>query len=150
MQEINRDIIEQIVRQVLAAQFEKSSESTHSVDLSGVIAIKASKIIPAPFDTGKVGDKVWLKDLFSMEESPRLGAGIMEMDHTTFDWTLNYDEVDYVIEGSLEIIVDGRRTVGQAGDVIFIPKGSKIQFSTPDKCRFLYVVYPANWADQVG
>ncbi len=29
----------------------------------------------------------------------------MEMKETTFHWTLNYDEIDYVIEGKLEIII---------------------------------------------
>lgn len=148
MQDINKQLIERIVRQVIEEQFRSKCDGIKCVDPSGVMSIKASQIKPEPFDTGKKGDKVWLTDLYSLNESPRLGAGIMEMDTTTFDWTLNYDEVDYVIEGTLEIIVDGRRTIGNAGDVILIPKGSKIQFSTPGFCRFMYVVYPANWADQ--
>lgn len=148
MQEINKHLIERIVRQVIEEQFKSKCDGIKCIDQSGVMSIKASQIKPVPFDTGKKGDKVWLTDLYSLDESPRLGAGIMEMDTTTFDWTLNYDEVDYVIEGTLEIIVDGRRTIGNAGDVILIPKGSKIQFSSPGFCRFMYVVYPANWADQ--
>lgn len=148
MQDINKHLIERIVRQVIEEQFKSKCDGIKCIDQSGVMSIKASQIKPEPFDTGKKGDKVWLTDLYSLDESPRLGAGIMEMDTTTFDWTLNYDEVDYVIEGTLEIIVDGRRTIGNAGDVILIPKGSKIQFSSPGFCRFMYVVYPANWADQ--
>lgn len=148
MEKVSRELIEQIVRQVLAAQFSQSADPNRSVDQSGIIAVRGNSIKPEPFNTGKAGDKVWLTDIYALNESPRLGAGIMEMDHTTFDWTLNYDEIDYIIEGTLEIIVDGRATVGYAGDVILIPKGSKIQFSTPNTCRFLYVVYPANWADQ--
>lgn len=148
MQEINKHLIERIVRQVIEEQLKSKCDGIKCIDQSGVMSIKASQIKPEPFDTGKKGDKVWLTDLYSLDESPRLGAGIMEMDTTTFDWTLNYDEVDYVIEGTLEIIVDGRRTIGNAGDVILIPKGSKIKFSSPGFCRFMYVVYPANWAEQ--
>ena len=148
MQEISKQMIETIVRQVIEEQFGSKGDSDKHVDKSGVMSIKAGKIKPEPFDTGKKGDKVWLTDLYSLEESPRLGAGIMEMDATSFDWTLNYDEVDYVIEGTLEIIVDGRRIVGNAGDVLLIPKGTKIQFSSPGFCRFMYVVYPANWSEQ--
>lgn len=148
MQDINKQMIESLVRQVIEEQFGKSGDTIRQMDQSGVMAIKVAQIKPEPFDTGKKGDKVWLTDLYSLEESPRLGAGIMEMDQTIFDWTLNYDEVDYVIEGTLEIVVEGRRIVGQAGDVLLIPKGSKIQFSSPGRCRFMYVVYPANWADQ--
>ena len=33
----------------------------------------------------------------------------------------------------------------QSGDVMFIPKGSSIEFGTPSTVRFLYVARPANW-----
>jgi ethanolamine utilization protein EutQ len=145
MENIQREMIEEIVRKVIEQQLGQQSAPGRVVDKSGVISIKADEVKPAPFDTGKAGDKVFLTDLFSLEESPRMGAGIMEMDHTTFDWTLKYDEVDYIIDGTLEIIIDGRKVVGKKGDVILIPKNTKIQFSTPDHCRFMYVVYPANW-----
>jgi ethanolamine utilization protein EutQ len=72
----------------------------------------------------------------------------MEMDHSAFDWTLNYDEVDYIIEGRLEVRKDGRTTSANKGEVIFIPKGSSITFSAPDFVRFMYVTYPADWANQ--
>ncbi len=97
-------------------------------------------------DTGNAGDRVYTHDLFTLAESPRLGCGIMEMERTTFDWTLNYDEIDYVIEGSLTIIKNGRSVTAGPGEVILIPKGSAIQFSVPGKARFLYVTYPADWA----
>ena len=86
-------------------------------------------------------------DLFTLQESPRLGAGLMEMKETTFPWTLTYDEIDYIIEGRLEILIDGRKVVGEAGDVILIPKNSKIEFSAPNYAKFLYFVYPANWSE---
>ena len=124
------------------------NDSVRHVDKSGIMSIKLQKIKPEPFNTGKPGDKVFLKDLVSLEESPRLGFGVMEMDHSSFDWTLNYDEVDYIIEGRLEIIIDGRKTVADAGEIIFIPKGSSITFSAPGFTRFMYVVYPADWANQ--
>lgn len=149
MQDINIQMIESIVKKVIEEQMNQSQKQHRIVDKSGVIGIKAEQIKPEPFDTGKAGDKVYLTDLYSLDESPRLGAGIMEMEDTTFDWTLTYDEVDYVIDGTLEIIIDGRKIVGNKGDVILIPKNTKIQFSTPNFCRFMYVVYPANWAEQV-
>ena len=34
------------------------------------------------------------------------------------------------------------------GEVIFIPKGSSIVFSTPFYTKFLYIVYPADWQNQ--
>ena len=99
-------------------------------------------------DTGNPKDRVWTRDLLTLEESPRLGCGLMVMENTTFPWTLNYDELDYVISGRLDILIDGQKVSAGPGEVIYIPKGSSIQFSVEDRARFLYFVYPANWQEQ--
>lgn len=72
----------------------------------------------------------------------------MEMENTTFPWTLNYDEMDYVIEGELSILIGGEKVTAGPGEVLYIPKGSSIQFSVSGRARFLYFVYPANWQEQ--
>ena len=72
----------------------------------------------------------------------------MEMERTTFPWTLNYDEIDFVIEGQLRIVHEEKTVTANAGELILIPKGSSIQFSVPDRARFLYVTYPADWQGQ--
>lgn len=148
MENVTRDLIEKIVQQVLSEQMGVSPSLPKVVDPSGIISVKAAQVEAEPFDTGKPGDIVKLKDLFTLEESPRMGAGVMELDHTTFEWTLEYDEINIVMEGTLHINVNGRTMVGEKGDVLLVPKGSKIEFSTPNTCRFIYVVYPANWASQ--
>ena len=66
-------------------------------------------------------DIVYTKDLFSLE-SPRLGCGLMVMKDTTFDWTLEYDEIDYIISGQLDILIDGRKISATAGEIILIEK----------------------------
>lgn len=146
---IDNEALEALIRGIIAKELNKSKEDVCTFDQSGVGLAKLSNMTLDKFDTGKDGDQVFLKDIFSLEESPRIGAGLMEMKETTFDWTLTYDEIDYIIEGTLEIDIDGRRVVGHAGDVILIPKNTKIKFSVPDHAKFLYVVYPANWAEQV-
>ena len=142
-------LLKKIIRQVVTEQVQLQTDGfAKSIDAkSGVISVQTPAVKPKPFDTGKVGDEVYLTDLFSLAESPRLGCGIMEMKASCFDWVLNYDEIDYVIEGRLEIIINGKKIVGEAGDTILIPKNTAIQFSVPDFARFLYVTYPANWED---
>lgn len=151
---LDKSMIEQLVRQIIQ---EKINGSENSVDFlrdkdeSGVISIKLPTVKVDEsnrLDTGNSSDVVYTKDLFTLEESPRLGCGIMEMKETTFDWTLNYDEVDYVIEGTLDIIINGKTVSASAGELILIPKGSSIQFSVKDYARFIYVTYPADWASQ--
>ncbi len=143
--------LEEIIRRVIAEQFSTAAQGFEKIvdPASGVITVKAATVTPELFDTGKPGDKVFISDVVSIEESPRLMFGIMEMkEGASFDWTLKYDEVDYIIDGTLEIIVDGKTSSASKGDIIFIPKNSKVTFNTPDEARFMYVTYPANWADQ--
>jgi ethanolamine utilization protein EutQ len=138
--------IRDLVRSVLAETLkELTPPAEKHVDKSGVLCVKTHTVKGEPFDTGKEWDNVKLTDVVTLDESPRMGAGIMEMVKTTFDWFLNYDEFDYIIDGSLSIIIDGNTITGNKGDLLFIPKGSKIQFSAPDFARFLYISYPADW-----
>ena len=96
-------------------------------------------------DTGDPEHRVYTHDLFSLKESPRLGCGIMEMEQSTFPWTLNYDEIDYVISGRLTVCYEDHTVNAKAGELLLIPKGSNIRFSAGEKTRFLYVTYPADW-----
>lgn len=151
LKDIDKKTLEEILRKVVAEELNKKVSSFEKyMDKSGVGVVKMDTVKPERFDTGNPNDKVFLTDVFSLEESQRLSCGMMEMEESTFDWTLNYDEIDYVIDGTLEIIVDGRKVVGNKGDAILIPKGSKIKFSAPNFARFLYVIYPADWQDHIG
>jgi len=149
MENINEQLIEEIIRKIINEKFAHTNNDFEKhVDSSGIMSIKTSTVKPEKFETGADGDKVLLKDIVTLEESPRLGCGIMEMEETSFAWTLKYDEVDYVIDGTLEIDIDGRKVTGNKGDIILIPKNSTINFTVPKFARFMYVTYPANWADQ--
>lgn len=139
---MDRNELRKLVLEVLNEQA-GCTPQVRSVNLPAVHVTETDRM-----DTGKSGDVVYTHDLFSLSESPRLGAGLMEMRKTTFDWTLSYDEIDYVIEGTLTILCDGRAVSAGPGEVILIPKGSSIQFSVPDYARFLYVTYPADWQHQ--
>lgn len=148
MGNVDSKMIEEIVRKVLLEMSKGQEEDfIKETDRSGVAVVKTETVHPGKFDTGKDGDQVYLKDVLTVEESPRLGCGVMEMETSTFDWTLKYDEVDYIIEGRLEIIIGDRKIIGEKGDIIFIPKNTSIKFSAPGHTRFLYVVYPANWEE---
>ncbi len=143
---ISEELIRQIVTKVIqAANSQPAQDFEKVVDPSGIIGIKASTVKCEPFEQ----DGVYLKDVVTLQEAPRMGCGIMELDHTSFEWTLTYDEYDFIIDGTLEIEIDGRVVTGNPGDIIYIPKNSHIHFQTPNKTRYAYFVYPANWAELV-
>lgn len=138
-EELIREIVEKVISESLKAQT-KVDYDKH-IDPSGILRIKTETVKTKPFEKPGVS----LQDIVTLEEAPRMGAGIMELDQTSFEWTLTYDEYDIVIGGVLEIEIDGRVITGYPGDIIYIPKNSHIHFQTPSKARFAYFVYPADW-----
>lgn len=141
---MDKQALEDLVRQVLLEKLgETPGETVKKVPVPRLKVTEEHRM-----DTGRAGDRVYTRDLFTLDESPRLGAGIMEMTDTTFPWTLNYDEMDYVIEGRLDIQTDRGTISAGPGEIIYIPKGSSIQFSVTGHARFLYFVYPADWQSQ--
>ena len=169
--EINAESISRIISQVVAEQgacggactpsgapiyqrtlslgangFLRDSIGERKKDPSGIIGIKTRSVELEAF-SGR--NDVYLKDITTLQEAPRMGCGIMELrDGASFDWTLSYDEYDIVLEGTLNINIDGRIIPGEVGDVIYIPKGSHIHFETPRYCKYVYTTYPADWQTQ--
>lgn len=115
---------------------------------SGVRLVRGGTVVCDPFNTGHSGDKVCLKDALSTAESPNMCAGFMTIEKSSFNWELKYDEYNYIIEGSLDITVDGQTFHGGAGDVFFIPRGTCVTFGSRGSTKFFYVTYPANWRDK--
>lgn len=135
---MDKQQLEQLVRAFL--QEKLAEPCVLRVPLGSVQPSEADRL-----ETGNPKDLVYTHDLFTLQQSPRLGAGLMEMHSSTFPWTLDYDEVDYIIGGCLQIHTATGVVTARAGDVVLIPKGSSIQFSAPEYARFLYVTYPADW-----
>jgi ethanolamine utilization protein EutQ len=135
--------LEALVRQIILETLGGPSHGVRAVPVPALSVAEEHRM-----DTGNPTHRVYTRDLFSLEQSPRLGAGIMEMTDTTFPWTLNYDEMDYVVSGRLEVLIGGEKISAGPGEVLFIPKGSSIEFSVTGHARFLYFVYPADWQNQ--
>lgn len=140
---MDKKALEAMIRKVL---LEELGQKDHGVRLALLPQIRTTEA--DRLDTGDPVHRVYTHNLFSLEESPRMGVGVMEMEKTTFPWTLGYDEVIYMIEGRLHILVEGDRVSAGPGELLFLPMGSSLQFSVPEKARFLYVTDPADWKGQ--
>lgn len=97
-----------------------------------------------PFYTGQHDQKIGLANVITSQEA-NLAAGFMTFDHSELPWHMSYDEVNYVIEGEYVLKIDDKVFKAQPGDVIYIPKGTNVVFSSPSYAKVFYVTYPANW-----
>jgi ethanolamine utilization protein EutQ len=126
------------------------SNTIGSRALPPIKIVRGQNVVLAPFGESLAAQaaNVQLKDVVTSSDRSSMAAGYMSLDKGAFPWTLSYDEIDIVLEGEL-VITHGTETVqGAKGDVIFIPKGSSISFSTPSKVRFVYVTFPADWNEK--
>jgi len=146
---MDMDLIYKIVKEVLAQTMEATIKRSfeRECDPTGLKLIRGNTVQCDRFETGNPNAKVGLTDVVNTKESPNMGAGFMTIEKSSFDWELCYEEFDYIVEGNLDITINGKTYHGKAGDVFFIPKNSKITWSTPDFAKFFYVTYPANWAE---
>ena len=120
---------------------------TRVTDASGITVVQGSSVALAPFPGAGAGKDVRLADFITSRDGSPMAAGVMSWGRDdSFLWKLDYDEIDYVLEGELHVTIDGRVLVAKVGDVVSISKGSRIVFGTPSRVKVFYVTYPADWA----
>ena len=156
-QGVDPAMVAQIVQQVMSQLGVNTNADCPQSDLvraidpeKGFMLIKGDSVKLEPFNDGeKDYPGIWIKEFTNPKESPNLTSGIMQFDHSQLPWTLTYDEMDYVLEGTLEFIVNGKKYTGYPGDSFYIPANTTVTFSTPDHAKFFFVTYPANWFELI-
>lgn len=125
----------------------QAAESSRTIK-SGIKLVKGNLATTEIFEGAGPNNKVSIADVITGQDKSSMSAGYMSWEKGFFPWTLNYDEVQVVLEGELHITSQGETVIGKPGDIIFVPKSSSIVFGTPTKVRFVYIAWPANWQDQ--
>lgn len=130
-----------------APRAEAQGACERDIDPSGLVRVRGDSVKLGEFTAAGPGKHVGLLDLVTGRDGSPMTAGLMSWGREdSFDWKLDYDEVDYVLEGLLHVTIDGRTIEGRPGDVLYIPKGSAVRFGTPWRTRVFYVTYPADWS----
>lgn len=144
---VDNALLESLIQKAMADFDSKAPACSRQINDDGIVLVRGNTVELGEFD-GAPGKNIGLTDVIGTEQNSTLGVGYMGWEKAFFPWTLNYDEVDVVLEGELHIKTESGTTIGKPGDVIFIPKNSNIEFGTPTHVRFVYVAYPADWAEQ--
>lgn len=145
------ELVDQIVNKVCAAQKNPAATPTAAscpagaACAGGIKLVKGEDVHLGVFPGAGVDKQVGIADVITAADGAPIAAGFMAWSQCFFPWTLDYDEIDLVLEGELHIRHQGQTHIAKSGDVLYIPKGSAIEFGTPTAVRFFYVTYPANW-----
>lgn len=135
-----------LLQEMLNCLNKPSKPYSFESDKGGLKVIRGNTVKMDVFDTGNPNAKAYYQELVSKEES-KMSAGFLTIENSRFDWELTYEEIDYVIEGTLTVEINGKTYTAYPGDVLFVPSGSKVVWGSPDKAKIFYTTYPANWAD---
>ncbi|MBS1230039.1 MAG: eutQ 1 [Proteobacteria bacterium] len=147
------ELVDQIVSKVCLAQKNAAAKpqvvatasATKTAAAAGIKLVKGADVHLGVFPGAGTDKQVGIADVITAADGAPIAAGFMAWSQCFFPWTLDYDEIDLVLEGELHIRHNGQTYVGKSGDVLYIPKGSAIEFGTTTAVRFFYVTYPANW-----
>jgi len=77
-----------------------------------------------------------------------LGGGWVRMDGTgeLQNWTLQYDEVLFVVRGEAEVEdSEGKRVVGGPGEAILIGEGTTVTYRAKPDTLVFFVLNPRDW-----
>lgn len=151
---LDRDVIYQVVKAVLSNGLMASLSApalekpfhTDGDPQSGLKIVRGRSVQFEAFDTGKPGTHVAYREVISKDDS-QMSAGFLTIEKSSFDWELCYEEIDIILEGSLSITINGKTYEAGQGDVLFVPKGSKVTWSSTSYVKLFYVTYPANWSE---
>lgn len=152
--EIDPNMIFQVVKAVLANRLlagvaAPSPEMPFRADCdpkSGLKIVRGRTVKLETFETGDPSTNVAYREVVSKDDS-QMSAGFLTIEKSSFDWELCYEEIDIILEGSLSITINGETYHAHQGDVLFVPKGSKVTWSSAEYVKLFYVTYPANWSD---
>jgi len=82
--------------------------------------------------------------------STTLGCGLAEFENIKMPWTVKYDEYFYCLEGTLRIRAEGTVYEMQAGDGLWLPKGTELVYEADKKAKLVFTIYPINWRQIEG
>lgn len=100
---------------------------------------------PFPYPGPKPGQQVRTGDVVTSDDGSPMAAGYMTLTEGSFPWEFSYDEIQIVLEGELRIGTPEGTRIATPGDIMYVPKGSRITFGTPSWTKFVYVTFPADW-----
>jgi ethanolamine utilization protein EutQ len=149
-QHVSVDDIHKVFKEWLEEDQQSADEKLFDacVHSNGLKVVNGQSVRMDDFNTGNKDANVHFQEAVGKEES-KMSAGFLTIDRSSFDWKLSDEEIDYVIEGNLCIMIDGKKYCAKAGDVVFVPANSQVTWSSPDKAKIFCTTYPSNWADLI-
>lgn len=93
--------------------------------------------------------RIYLADVVDARMGSPMSAGFARYERKgeRNDWTLSYDEFLIITRGSFTVRTEAGSKTARAGEVLYLPKGTRLSYeAAEDLTELVYVTYP-NWMD---
>jgi ethanolamine utilization protein EutQ len=91
------------------------------------------------------GDQAQAAHLCGEVDGSELGAGLVRLTDARIPWTVRYDEVVLVLEGTFTARTQDAVLTAGPLDSIWLPAGTKLTYEAESALLF-YAIHPSNWA----
>ncbi|SHG25530.1 ethanolamine utilization protein EutQ [Desulfacinum infernum DSM 9756] len=128
-----KDVVARLVSCRLEGGAPAPSEE-QDAGLGGVIFVDASHALAHEGDAPPIGEKVLVTGVLGGDDQKLAGA-YMAWEQASFRRTVESPEIQVVLEGELHLTVGGRTLKAKPGDMLYLPEGVKVLYSTPSRVR---------------
>jgi len=102
---------------------------------SGFKVVRGNTVSMDKLETGQPESKACYQEVVN---EGSMHAGFLTIQDSKFDWEIECEEINYVIEGNVTITVGGKSFMAHVGDVLFFPKGTKVVWEATGEVRLFY------------
>lgn len=92
------------------------------------------------------GEQAKVVEVTGTGDGTVLGTGFARFTKAEIPWTVKYDEVILVLEGSVTVRTPGGDLVAGPHDCIWLPKDTALTYIA-DSALVFYAIHPANWSE---
>lgn len=92
------------------------------------------------------GDQAQVVEVSGNATDTPLGTGFARFTNADIPWTVQYDEVVLVLEGTMSVHTDDVAHHLGPKDSMWLPKGTQLRYVSASALVF-YSIHPANWAE---
>jgi ethanolamine utilization protein EutQ len=110
---------------------------------SGLKIVRGNSVRMEYLDTGNPINDVRYQELISTSDSALMNAGFLEINDCSFPWEVGCDEMYYIMQGPLQITVNGASYAAETGDVVNLPVGVTVNFTAKGRVRVFYAIKAA-------
>lgn len=104
------------------------------------------KLAPAVTPTGTTS----IARVINPSVSRHMGGGIEYLENVTIDWTVTYDEILFICEGTLTVEFNDGSHECSVGDIVWLPEGTHLRYIAKERAGYFYALYPVDWAARQG